>query len=496
MSTDLVAGGLQDILRVLQCLAIMSISGGLLTALLLLLKPALRGRVPQSVRYRLWKIVLAAYLVPVSLFIALPFRTPAVPVGRVAEEVMIADRRAYQKEAQMVYHTSYESLDTGERYNLLDYVHLTRAPQAFLVHLPLAVTAVLAGRNLIKYLIFRRRLHRSRRPARKEDLDLLQTLYPEGCELELRRSALAPTAMLAGVLFPVIYLPDRDYPDGQLEHILRHELAHLKRRDVLVKWLAVWAAHLHWFNPMAHWACRELSLACELACDEAAVKGLDDSQKQAYGETLIDIAAGERLPPSALSTTMCEEKRTLKERLTAIMRGKPATLGATVLSCAVVALAACLTVALGASATPVIDRPSVTTVRVSSWDDEKHQLRPPEDSDPIPPEEGDELVRLINAYNKNIYPRGDHSSTGLDNWVRLDCADGGYYLLHYWYWNGFSWNPLHGGEDDYTSLLTYYDSDGVAGTTWQMEYDFDWAYLFWRAPSSAQYYPFVKIKPH
>ena len=54
--------------------------------------------------------------------------------------------------------------------------------------------------------------------------------------------------------------------------------------------------------------------------------------------------------------------------------------------------------------------------------------------------------------------------------VRLDRKDGGFYLMDFWYWNGFSFNPLHAGEDSYTTLVTYFDAEGNAGTTWQMEY--------------------------
>ena len=64
---------------------------------------------------------------------------------------------------------------------------------------------------------------------------------------------------------------------------------------------------------------REINRACELSCDEAVIKNLSAADKQAYGETLISMVAEHRYPIGVLSTTMCEEKKTLKERLVAIM---------------------------------------------------------------------------------------------------------------------------------------------------------------------------------
>lgn len=49
------------------------------------------------------------------------------------------------------------------------------------------------------------------------------------------------------------------------------------------------------------------------------IKNLTSAEKQAYGETLITVAAEHRYPIGVLQATMCEEKKSLKERLIAIM---------------------------------------------------------------------------------------------------------------------------------------------------------------------------------
>jgi hypothetical protein len=72
------------------------------------------------------------------------------------------------------------------------------------------------------------------------------------------------------------------------------------------------------------------------------IRKLDANDKQNYGDTLIYVAADSKTPRTVLSTTMCEEKKALKERLRAIMAHKKATKTALVLSAILIlALAGC-----------------------------------------------------------------------------------------------------------------------------------------------------------
>jgi len=117
---------------------------------------------------------------------------------------------------------------------------------------------------------------------------------------------------------------------------------------VLVKWLSVLTCAIHWFNPIVWFVRREIDRACELSCDEAVIRTLDKDGKQNYGDTLIYVAADAKTPHAVLSTTMCEEKKALKERLGAIMKSKKHTRIAIVLSAVLIITACGTAVALGA----------------------------------------------------------------------------------------------------------------------------------------------------
>lgn len=76
---------------------------------------------------------------------------------------------------------------------------------------------------------------------------------------------------------------------AQQETVLAHELAHLKRRDHWVRRLEVLVLGLHWWNPLAWWARREIERAEEPCCDAWVTWALPDSAHD-YAEALVATA--------------------------------------------------------------------------------------------------------------------------------------------------------------------------------------------------------------
>jgi beta-lactamase regulating signal transducer with metallopeptidase domain len=120
----------------------------------------------------------------------------------------------------------------------------------------------------------------------------------------IARNPYVSAPMLIGVFRPMVILPDIELDKVQLRNILIHEIVHLRRNDVVLKWLMMAASCLHWFNPLLPFIKKELSRVCELSCDEAAINGLDSRSKQAYGDTLISMAAAGAYPADVLQVTM------------------------------------------------------------------------------------------------------------------------------------------------------------------------------------------------
>src|SRR5262249_32599943 len=88
---------------------------------------------------------------------------------------------------------------------------------------------------------------------------------------DVRITELATGPLVVGCLRPTLVLPHGLLGLPELEGVLLHELAHLRRRDPLVQPIEALATTLFFFWPFVHLARRNLQSARELACDEWAL---------------------------------------------------------------------------------------------------------------------------------------------------------------------------------------------------------------------------------
>jgi beta-lactamase regulating signal transducer with metallopeptidase domain len=94
----------------------------------------------------------------------------------------------------------------------------------------------------------------------------------------------------------------RGFTSVQRQSILRHELAHFERRDVLKTLIANVIALLHWFNPMAWLASRSFEDSIEWTCDDH-VRALEPRNSTNYAKALLAIGEYSR-HKSAWSTAV------------------------------------------------------------------------------------------------------------------------------------------------------------------------------------------------
>jgi beta-lactamase regulating signal transducer with metallopeptidase domain len=179
-------------------------------------------------------------------------------------------------------------------------------------------------RLALQYRSLKRLQHSPAVPATSE----LQSFLAAASEkLGVRAPALAISdsisiPLLTGIFRPTILLPGTitKLDAAQIELIFKHELAHLKRRDLLWNWLPAAAQILFWFNPLV-WLCsRESALAQEIACDERALAG-DVSKSAPLAQLLLDLVAIKNTtpPPQVFAASVVHTKALLERRLKAIM---------------------------------------------------------------------------------------------------------------------------------------------------------------------------------
>ena len=153
--------------------------------------------------------------------------------------------------------------------------------------------------------------------------------------IAIRQSDRISAPLTYGVLRPVILMPKTvDWDDQDtLDYVLTHEYVHIRRFDAVTKLVLTAALCVHWFNP-AVWVMYVLANRdVELSCDEAVVRRFGEHAKPAYAMALIRME--ERR--SSL-TPLCNNfsKNAIEERIVAIMKMKNTSLAAVVAAAALV----------------------------------------------------------------------------------------------------------------------------------------------------------------
>lgn len=168
-------------------------------------------------------------------------------------------------------------------------------------------------------------------------------------------------------------MPYKKYEDMKLQGILLHEITHMRKHDIAVKWLLILVGALHWFNPIIYPVLQEINKACELACDEFVIKEFDNDGKQHYGDALI-MAAADAIRKIPVSITMFEDKKNLKERLAAIMNHKNFSKKNIFLSCTLLTILICGTFYLGTARSSVnpADGNAITYVDENPMQRQRH----------------------------------------------------------------------------------------------------------------------------
>lgn len=253
-----------------------------------------------QVRYALWMLVLIKLLIPPSWSLPTSVVSRAAPWAQVQIVQLLDDHPD-----SPTPHWSASSPGTAtpiapspESRKLAPADDTARAGLVWQVHamgiwmLGMALLAALLLLRMTKL----RRWHREQEEkktippwfhalmvqvARRIDLDRLPAIV---------FSEDAVTPAVYGAFRPVLLLP-ADYTDKlsreDAEHVLLHELAHLKRGDLWLHGLFLLLQVVYWFNPLLIWARKQTRHVRELCCD-LTIANLLREKTVGYRKTLLN----------------------------------------------------------------------------------------------------------------------------------------------------------------------------------------------------------------
>ncbi|MBR3752078.1 MAG: M56 family metallopeptidase [Ruminiclostridium sp.] len=208
----------------------------------------------------------------------------------------------------------------------------------WLYWLYLAGVAVFLLRYLVSYIRLRMLLRRGE--ATPEGLTAQVKRVAEQYGLKPCQAVVLsglPSPMVCGVLRPVLAVPDVVTLD---DHVILHELLHVKYYDALQNVFWSICRALHWCNPIVHWFMDQIGNDMESLCDQRVLERLEGEERRDYGLSLLAMA-NDKYPRAPGTTSISNGGKNITRRIEAIVRFKKYPKGMALASVCVTVMLLC-----------------------------------------------------------------------------------------------------------------------------------------------------------
>lgn len=183
-----------------------------------------------------------------------------------------------------------------KKYNILYFIWLS----GFIINLFILVSGRIKLERIVK--------------NKEESLLFDECCKRIGIKADLYISPCVASPLSFGIIKPVVIMPIIKLNDGQIEHIIFHELIHHKHKDILVNYIICLLGAVYWFNPVVYIMFRRIKLDMEIYCDYSVISYTRDNID--YGNTIISIA--EQRVRMKMANYFSDSKNNLIRRITRI----------------------------------------------------------------------------------------------------------------------------------------------------------------------------------
>ena len=295
--------------EIFKALLITSLAGSCLAAVIALAKPLTKRFFGYAWHYYIWLAVLAVMVLPVRFNLPQKAEIPPVTAVQTTETGQTDAAANNADNAAPIIQKKPNALKSGtifigrifdNKLNILAVLWLVGALVFWLI-------------NLIGYI---RLIIKMRKNSVVVPCPELANFTDKRVAVRVWENTSSP--FMTGIFKPTLVLPERELTEEQLNNILRHEITHFKRHDILYKWFVSLVKCLHWFNPVIWYMSAQINTECEISCDMAAVQNMNGNEEMSYINTILSLLHNGRSNKIPLTTQMASSKRVLKRRFTMI----------------------------------------------------------------------------------------------------------------------------------------------------------------------------------
>ena len=313
-----------------KALLITSLAGSVLAVVISLLRPITKKLFGYSWHYYIWLCVLFVMLMPVR------FNVNTTPAPRITTQTVQTQQEAVSEQPE----TTENIVQTApaqkpqllqkatviwdriiyNRMNILAYVWLIGAIALMLL-------------NVVRYVRLNIKIRKN-----GEVISCPETREYTDRKINVRVWENVASPFMTGIFRPTLILPKTELSEEQLHNILRHEMTHFKRHDILYKWFAEFVKCVHWFNPISWYVSKQIASECEISCDMSVTKNMTDSEEMSYVSTILSLLPTGKSKQLPLTTQMASGKKFLKRRFVMIKNKKTTSRFMSVISAVIAAI--------------------------------------------------------------------------------------------------------------------------------------------------------------
>ncbi len=313
-----------------KALLITSLAGSVLAVVISLLRPITKKLFGYSWHYYIWLCVLFVMLMPVR------FNVNTTPAPNIAtqtvqtQQTVVGERpettenvvqtAPAQKPQLLQKATVIWDRIIYNRMNILAYLWLIGAIALMLL-------------NVLRYIRLNIKIRKT-----GEVISCPETRAYTDRKINVRVWENVASPFMTGIFRPMLILPKTELSSEQLHNILRHEMTHFKRHDILYKWFAEFVKCMHWFNPISRYVSKQIAAECEISCDMSVTKNMSGSEEMSYINTILSLLPTGKSKQLPLTTQMASSKKFLKRRFIMIKNKKTTSRFMSVISAVIAAI--------------------------------------------------------------------------------------------------------------------------------------------------------------
>lgn len=275
------------------CFLKMVIYISIAASLIMLMKKMLKTKLSPKLNFCMWILLLGAFLVPIMPktrfsiynFISITniekyIRRPVILNNEMLNLLIQGDSIKVGGEDSVF--GAIEFLNDGT-----DEIKLNLSHDGIAMIIYCGITSIFFMYFVVMYIVFRVKIANAPKVTEKTIFVLVDKFKETlGISKDIR-IAYGQSAMLVGVIKPLIIMPENS-GEEELKYILLHELCHYRNKDNLYILLSVVILLFNWFNPIIWLAFFTFRKDVEIYCDFRVVE-LNCVNKKDYAKLLLNI---------------------------------------------------------------------------------------------------------------------------------------------------------------------------------------------------------------